>query len=148
MESVRVRLLELVIAGAFKSERAPSAMGRKKKQQKTLSQVGMYLALQQPDSVLGEALKVPGTLWNWGTGADAKAKAEADYLCSIIKFEALHRWPTDAPSAAFQVQDPEVQDDNSHKTFWVKYPNPFLAPVLVLLPSQARRAQAAATTTE
>jgi hypothetical protein len=100
-------------------------MGRPKKQQRSLAQMGMFPTLPKPEAAVGQTLAVPGTHWSWGSGERAKEQSAKAHDCLIVKFEALRTFRDSPPSAAFELQDPDPLADGSHTTFWLRYPSPF-----------------------
>ena len=96
------------------------------KNQSTLSSVGIFPKLTRPGDAIGETITVPGSYWPWKNKDLALQNAEKLFECTIMGFDAMHRPDNGIPSASFQLQDPDIEEDGSHTQFWMAYPSPFL----------------------
>jgi hypothetical protein len=94
--------------------------------QSTLSSVGISPKLARPSDAIGETIMVPGSYWPWKNKDLALQNAEKLFECTIMGFDAMHRPDNGTPSASFQLQDPDIEEDGSHTQFWMAYPSPFL----------------------
>ena len=96
--------------------------------QSTIEGCGLLPRIENPQSIIGKTLTLPGSYWDWRSQKDAAAKEDVLFECVISDFDAIHKWDeASKPScAAFQLQDPESELDGSHSHFWMQYPSPFL----------------------
>ncbi len=108
---------------------APKGKGKPKPRgkQTTLGDIGVqrWPLLSKPASAVGKEIKVPGKYWG---AACPASDAEQMFVCAIVDYLALHKWPgAEAPSEAIKLTEMGVDGTGGNSVdFFMKYPLPFL----------------------
>lgn len=118
--------------------------GKQRSHQPTITTSALPL-LKKPHEHLGKQVEVPGSFWEGRMTAEELA---LKYKCTIVNFDAIHRWPPTItsekpPSQAFELKEmgPEGTGslelgDSSGELFWMSYPHPFLMYYYDTFPSE------------
>lgn len=118
--------------------------GQQRSQQPTITRSALPL-LKKPHEHLGKQVEVPGSFWEGRMSAEERVQK---YKCTILNFDAIHRWPSTCnskkpPSQAFELKEMGATGtgslelgDSSGDVFWMSYPHPFLTYYYDTFPSE------------
>ena len=116
----------------------PSA-SKKGGKQGRLVEMNLLPSLKKTSEAVGEKVQVPGAYWEGCPPADL----DKIYLCTVIRFEAMHTFHGGLKSAAFIMQEMGESGegslepgDSSGEVFAMMYPQPFVLHYYKTFPSK------------